>query len=58
VTTVHITLKQLVEAMARLRDDEPFRWFQKSHVGVAGWAEPDETLVVTMGQARKELGIS
>jgi hypothetical protein len=55
----HTTLKEMVEAMSKYEDDEPFRWYQvakMAHHG--GWHEPVETLVVTMGQIRKELGLS
>lgn len=52
-----VTLREMVESMVSYRDDEVFRRYQKSHVGAEGWAEPDECLVVTMGQARAELGL-
>lgn len=54
--TRSVSLREMLEAMAHYRDDEPFRWFQVSKLEPdRGWHEPIETLVVTMGQARKEL---
>jgi hypothetical protein len=49
------TLREMLEAMSHYKDDEPFRWYQKSTTSSVGVASPDETLLVTMGQARAEI---
>lgn len=51
------TLREMVERMSHVRDDEPFRWFQDSHPRSDGGINAGETLLVTMGQARRELGL-
>jgi len=52
------TLKELVAAMSHLPDDAVFRWFQDSVViPDKGWHQATVTYHVTMGQARKELGL-
>lgn len=53
-----VTLKSMLEAMHYYRDDETFRWFQTSYVGADGNIYPSATLRVTMGQARRELGLT
>lgn len=50
------TLKEMLEGMSHLKDDEPFRWYQVSKVlPDHGWHGPVETLLVTVGQARAEI---
>ncbi len=45
VPTRDVTLREMVEAMSRYKDEETFRWFAKE----------GENLRVTMKQARAEL---
>lgn len=58
VKTREVSLREMLEAMARQSDDQPFRWYQTSSVARDGSIQADETLVVTMAQARRDLGIS
>jgi hypothetical protein len=51
----NVTLREMLEAMAHIRDDEPFRWFQTSTIGPGGVPQADDTLRVSMGQARREV---
>jgi len=53
-----VSLKEMVEAMRHMRDDEAFRWFQDSYVASDGSIQAGTTYVVTMGTARAELGIA
>ena len=53
-----ISLQELVEKLAYLRDDETFRWWQDSAVAPDGSVHATDTYRVTMGQARRELGMS
>lgn len=50
-----VTLRELLEAMVKFRDDETFRWFQLSVVGANGVPQATDTLRVSMGQARLEV---
>ena len=53
-----VSLREMLEAMAHMRDDETFRWYQTSKIQPdRGWHECKDTLRVTVGQARRELGI-
>lgn len=54
---IETTLVEMVRAMSKYRDDEPFRWFQCSILNARDEAQATDTLLVTMGQARRELGI-
>lgn len=53
-----VTLAEMVDAMNHVDDEAPFRWFQDSYVASDGSIHAGETLLVTMGQARKELGVA
>lgn len=55
--TREVSLREILEAMAHCRDDETFRWFQTSYVGGDFQIHAGPTLRVTMGQARRELGV-
>ena len=50
-----VTLGEMLEAMAHMRDDDTFRWFQTSIVNARGEPQATDTLRVTMGQARKDV---
>jgi hypothetical protein len=50
------TLLELLDAMAHYHDDDVFRWFQVSRVGTDGITYPIETLRLTFGQVRREIG--
>jgi hypothetical protein len=50
-----VSLREMLEAMARYRDDETFRWFQTSIVNGSGDPQATDTLRVSMGQARREV---
>lgn len=52
-----VSLRELVDAMAKYADDETFRWFQMSYVGQDGSVQAGDTLRVTMAQVRAELVI-
>lgn len=54
---IKITLKALVEKLDYIDDDRAFRWFQDSVVNPDGSIRAIEHYVVTMGQARAELGV-
>ncbi len=57
--TREVSLRELVEQMAHVPDDETFRWYQDSKlIPSGGWHQPTVTYRVTMGQARRELGIT
>ena len=51
----NVSLRELLEAMSKYRDDETFRWFQTSTVGASGVPQATDTLRVSMGQARSEV---
>lgn len=51
----NVSLRELLEAMAHIHDDETFRWFQTSVTGPGGIAVATDTLRVSMGQARREV---
>lgn len=53
--TKDITLRELVERLSHLRDDETFRWFQASTTSYLGVPQATVAYRVTMGQARREL---
>lgn len=57
-TTRTVSLREMVEAMASSADDETFRWYQTSVVNDRGEPSATDTLRVSMGQARAELGIA
>ena len=50
-----VSLREMLEAMSKYRDDETFRWFQTSVVGERGEPQATDTLRVSMGQARLEV---
>jgi dihydroorotate dehydrogenase len=50
-----VSLHEMLEAMAHLKDEETFRWFQTSIVGQGGVPQAADTLRVSMGQARREV---
>ncbi len=50
-----VTLRELLEVMAKYPDDATFRWFQTSIVGSDGVPRPTDTLRVSMQQARLEV---
>jgi len=52
---VEVSLREMLEAMAHLPEDAPFRWYQTSRVDSRGIPQPEDTLLVTMGQARREV---
>jgi hypothetical protein len=54
--TKPVSLREMVEAMAHLPDETVFRWYQVSLPG-PGWALPGDSLFVTLGSVRKDLGI-
>lgn len=48
-----VTLREMVTAMAHLPNETVFRWYQTTiGGGIAG-----DTLRITLGQLRKELGV-
>ena len=47
-----VTLRELLEAMAKYPDDAAFRWFQMSVVDSDGVPRAADTLRVSMRQAR------
>jgi hypothetical protein len=51
-------MREMVEAMSKLPDDAVFRWYQDSYAAPDGSIQPADTMCVTMGQARAELGIA
>jgi hypothetical protein len=51
-----VSLREMLDAMDHYRDDETFRWFQTSTVNSRGEPDPTNTLRVSMGQARREVG--
>lgn len=52
------SLRKMIHAMDHLDDDQPFRWFQDSYVAQDGSVHASTTYLVTMGQARRELGLA
>ncbi len=50
-----VSLREMLEAMSAISDDETFRWYQTSVVGPGGVPEATDTLRVSMGQARREV---
>lgn len=54
--TRDVTLRELIEAMSQSEDDEVFRWFQISYVDSSGVPAPGDTLRLTIGQVRREMG--
>lgn len=53
----NVSLREMVEHMGHMKDSDAFRWFQDSYVASDGSIHAGDTLLVTMGQARVELGI-
>lgn len=51
------TLAEMVDAMNHLDDDVAFRWFQDSYVAPDGSIHAGRLYRVSMGQARRELGV-
>jgi hypothetical protein len=54
--TRDVTLREMLDATAYYSDDEVFRWFQASYVSGDGKIHPHETLRLTIGQVRREIG--
>lgn len=54
---MNVSLRVMVERMGHMKDSEAFRWFQDSYVASDGSIHAGDTLLITMGQARAELGI-
>lgn len=52
-----VTLRELLEAAADRADDEVFRYYQTSAIGDRGVPVAVETIRVTFGAARRELGL-
>ena len=53
------SLIEMVQAMSHLPDETVFRWYQCSEVDPSrGSHEPGDTLRVTLGQIRRDLGLS
>lgn len=50
-----VTLREMLEAMTHVRDDETFRWYQTSVVGPGGVPQATDTLRVSMRQVRQEV---
>lgn len=50
-----VSLREIVQAMAKSPDSEVFRWFQDSYVGSDGRIQAGVTMRLTLGQLRKEL---
>lgn len=53
-----VSLRELLEAAGDREDDEVFRYYQTSEVDSRGVPVASETLRITFGAARRELGIS
>ncbi len=56
--TKEVSLRELVAAMAKSKDEDTFRWFQDSVINARGEPQATVTYRVTMGQVRQELGMS
>lgn len=54
---IDVSIKEMLEAMSRYKDEDTFRYYQISWVGQDGMTVAGNTLRVTVGQARKELGL-
>lgn len=52
-----VTLAEMLNAMNHLDDDATFRWFQDSYVSPDGSVQPGRLYRVSMGQARRDLGV-
>ena len=48
-----VSLREMVDAMAKCRDDETLRWFTVSYINERGEPACKETLRVTMAEARR-----
>jgi len=55
--TRDVTIVEMLQAMSRYSDDDVFRWFVVSRINADGEPEHVETLRLTVGQARKDLGL-
>lgn len=55
--TRRVSLRELIEAMAHVPDDEIFRWFQGSTLGGEGTTQATVTYCVTMKDARTAVGL-
>jgi hypothetical protein len=55
--TREVSLRELIELMRLVKDEDTFRWFQDSYIGARGVPEAGTTYRVSMGQARRELGV-
>ena len=56
VATRDATLREMLDATAHYPDDGVFRWFQQSEISPDGSIHPRETLRLTFGQVRREIG--
>lgn len=55
-TPKDVSLREMIEVMGHMKDDETFRYFQDSYVTENGMVHPRvPTLRVTIGHVRKEL---
>lgn len=52
-----VTLREMVDAMNKSPDDVVFRWFQDSQPNGDGSIAALDSLRLTLGQVRRELGI-
>lgn len=50
--TRYCTLGEMLDALRDLPDETQFRVLQLSHPGERGWADPDVTLILTLGALR------
>lgn len=53
--TQDVSLREMLERMSHVPDDEAFRWFQDSYIDPFGKCQPGKTYRVTMGQVRREI---
>lgn len=51
-----VTTAEMLVAMGERHDDETFRWFQTSSIGPDGVPVAGDTLRLTFGQLRSDLG--
>ena len=56
--TKDVSLGELVAAMSKSKDEDTFRWFQDSVIDGRGVPQPTVTYRVTMGQVRRDLGMT
>lgn len=57
--TRDVGLRELVESLSHLSDEEAFRWHQETRgMDAAGVPVAGDTLRVTMGRIREELGLA